>query len=95
MPFRGNILQVKGKTEGLTIYELLDFRQPGRERPEHVVRYEQAWALYRRARFVEALEVLSGQAYDRPSAILAERCRRYMLEGTPDDWAGVYVFDSK
>ncbi|MES1260302.1 MAG: adenylate/guanylate cyclase domain-containing protein [Acidobacteriota bacterium] len=88
-------VSVKGKTEGLLVYELLDYRQAGRQRPEYIARYEQAWTMYREGQFAEALELLARQTYDGPSVQLAERCRRYILEGPPSAWGGVHAFDTK
>jgi adenylate cyclase len=87
-------VSVKGKTEGLTIYELLGGKVPGRGREPHIERYERAVEAYLSKQFDEALAVLNGETQDRPSLVLAERCRTY-LASPPEGWEGVHVFDTK
>ncbi len=48
---------VKGKTEGIIIYELLAERAEEVSRPECVVRYEQAFALYQQRDFAKCIEL--------------------------------------
>ena len=85
---------VKGKTEGIVIYELLAERVAGKKRPEVIDRYEQAFAAYQRGDFAAALEIIGDEAEDVPSSVLAGRCRDLLRE-LPADWTGIYVFKSK
>ncbi len=62
---------------------------------EFVTRYEQAFILYVARDFAGALRLLESQAEDPPSVVLAERCREFLAEPPPADWAGVYVSMSK
>jgi adenylate cyclase len=88
---------VKGKTRGITIYELLGSRSLGTRKP-HIVSYEQAFDAYSRADFRQALKILEDVAkteiQDLPSIVLAERCRRY-LEHPPGEWTGLHTFTAK
>ena len=91
---------VKGKTEGIVIYELLAERIAGRPRPEWVDRYEEAFASYQRRDFIKAVELLQNQDEDSPSEdcpsnVLSSRCREWASHPPPDTWNGVHIFESK
>jgi adenylate cyclase len=86
---------VKGKREGVEIFELLGRRDTAVPRPEVVVRYERALDAYFARRFDDALAILDGCGDDAPSRVLAERCRRFRAEGPPSDWDGIYVAKEK
>jgi adenylate cyclase len=79
-------VRVAGKTEAVTVYELLALKGnlTARQR-ETVARYGEALALYRQGRFGEAAAVLEARAKedpeDGPTQALLERCRKY--EKTP------------
>ena len=85
---------VRGKTQGITIYELIGPRTPDAARPQVVVTYEKAFGLYRKAEFAAALDALRDQPGDGPSRTLAGRCREF-LDSPPEAWSGVWVFDTK
>ncbi|HVE86784.1 MAG TPA: adenylate/guanylate cyclase domain-containing protein [Myxococcales bacterium] len=85
-------VRVAGKTEPVTVYELLclkgDLQDPRRE----LVRlYEQALGRYREERFDDALQLLERalavDPADGPSRALAARCHKYRARppGTPFD----------
>jgi len=86
---------VKGKREGVEIFELLGRRETAAPRPAFVARYEQALEAYFARRFDDALAILDGCADDAPSRVLAERCRHFRIEGPPADWDGIYVAKEK
>ncbi|CAM3384819.1 adenylate/guanylate cyclase domain-containing protein [Corallococcus sp. ZKHCc1 1396] len=86
-------VRVAGKTEAVTVYELLALK--GQLPPElrrTVERYHEALALYRQARFADAVAVLEAEVArapeDGPTGKLLERCREY-LESPPVDFDGV------
>jgi adenylate cyclase len=85
---------VKGKTEGIVIYELVAGRSEGRNRPETMDRYEEAFALYQRGDFAAALLLLESLSGDGPSRVLARRCRD-LLAHPPEAWTGIHVFEAK
>jgi adenylate cyclase len=85
---------VKGKTEGLVIYELLSERMEGKPRPALVDRYEESLALFQRGDFAGAMKLLEAQNEDAPSRVLAGRCREFLAH-PPSGWTGINVFDSK
>ncbi len=86
---------VKGKTEGIVIYELLAERVAGKPRAEWVDRYEQAFTLYQRGDFAGALELFVGQREDSPSVVMASRCRERITQPPLGAWNGVNIFESK
>ncbi len=87
-------VSVKGKTEGITIYELLDVKRTGGQCPAYIQRYEAALAAYQKGDFKTALNILDGETKDAPSVNLAERCREY-IENPPAGWQGIRVFHMK
>jgi adenylate cyclase len=88
-------VSVKGKTQGIVIYELLGERVAGIARPVWADRYEQAFVLYQRGDFSKALELLEKQGEDSPSKVLSSRCR-YLVSCPPtSDWDGIHIFESK
>ncbi|HEV2841125.1 MAG TPA: adenylate/guanylate cyclase domain-containing protein [Chthoniobacterales bacterium] len=86
----------KGKTRPL---ELLEVRQPfSPARFEEVAdRYHSAFADYERGEFAEAerkFAALGEDAQDKPSVLMAERCRELRAE-PPEDWDGIYKLKAK
>ncbi|SEM42060.1 adenylate cyclase [Stigmatella aurantiaca] len=90
-------VRVAGKTEAVTVYELLALKGqlPAHTR-ETVARYHEALALYRKAYFAEAATVLETRLEqdpeDGPTAALLERCRKYELS-PPRPFDGVTNLD--
>ncbi|WP_141617854.1 CHASE2 domain-containing protein [Myxococcus sp. AB036A] len=90
-------VRVAGKTEAVTVYELLALKGglDARKR-ETVERYHAALALYRAARFEEAAAVLNARRAedpeDGPTQALLERCQRY-VKAPPQDFDGVANLD--
>ena len=85
---------VKGKMQGITIYELLSVRTADYLRPQHIENYERAFALYLDSDFATAIPLLEEQPDDPPSVILLERCRHYCAY-PPAEWNGIHGFTSK
>ena len=86
---------VKGKTEGITIYELISERTSGHLRPDFIVVYEQAFAFYQQREFRAALTLLEPQSHDIPSQVLARRCHDFAINPPSETWSGIHVFESK
>jgi adenylate cyclase len=85
---------VKGKMEGVTIYELISERVANPSPSHAVEEYEKAFDLYERGDFAGAAAVLSGQIDDPPSAALLARCREFIAH-PPENWNGIFAFHSK
>ncbi len=86
---------VKGKTEGIVVYELLAEPVAGEPRPAGVDRYERAFESYQQGDFAAALQLLEGQDDDPPSNALASRCRELISHPPPSTWNGIHIFESK
>jgi adenylate cyclase len=85
---------VLGRREGVRVFELLGLAD-GPPLPL-AERYAEALALYRQARFADALIVLEQAATtDGPTLWLAARCRRLVATPPSDDWKPVTEFDVK
>jgi adenylate cyclase len=85
---------VKGKMEGIVIYELIAAREKESRRPDFVEKYEEAFAIYQRGNFADAVTVLEKQTDDAPSAVLLARCREFVSH-PPHEWSGIHAFASK
>jgi len=81
---------VKGKHQGVEIFELLGARDHASTLPDSFQRYERALEAYFDKRFDAALALLDGCTADPPSQVLAARCRRFREDPPPPDWDGVY-----
>jgi adenylate cyclase len=97
---RIDLLQVKGKTLGVAVYELLALRDGlSPEQRGLLARWDPAMVAYREGRFAEALagfeEVLRFAPGDRPAALYLSRCRELLAAPPPPDWDGVYVMHEK
>ena len=91
-------VRVAGKTEAVTVYELLALKgELPAERHVTVDRYHEALALYRKSRFGDAAAVLETglerDPQDGPTAALLERCRKYERTPPPATWDGVASLD--
>jgi len=86
---------VKGKTEGVYVYEFLgttdDASTAGEERKASIAAYDIALQAYFNRQFKLALEILSPYSGLKPSAILAERCRHLLIAPPPMDWNGIFI----
>ncbi len=98
---RLDLVSVYGRIGGLAIYELLSMAEgAGDEVPEWVGDYEAGLAAYvgrnwsEAARLFEAAAATRGSV-DRPSEILAERCRACLIDPPPDSWMPVSVLELK
>jgi adenylate cyclase len=86
---------VKGRHEGIEVFELLGRRAPGEPRPEVIDRYERALCAYFARDFRRALDLLTGAGGDAPSRVLAARCERYLRAPPPAGWTGIHVAQEK
>ncbi len=86
---------VKGKTEGVRVYELLGPKDAADAGAGVVEAYEKALEAYFARDFGGALRLLEPHPDDPPSGVLARRCRALLEDPPPEDWDGVYVATSK
>ena len=87
---------VKGKTQGVKIYELLAMKDTATsDDVELAAAYEAALDAYFDWRWDEAAAILAERPDDGPSKVLLERCRQYAANPPGPDWDGVYVMTTK
>ena len=86
---------VKGRREGVRVYELLGDSAAAAASAGVVAAYEQALAACWRRDFDAALALLESQSADAPSRILAARCRGFRIAPPPPGWNGVHVATDK
>jgi adenylate cyclase len=86
---------VKGRREGIRVYELLGDSAAAAASAGVVAAYEQALEACWRRDFEAALALLESQSDDPPSRVLAERCRAFRTAPPPANWDGVYVATEK
>jgi adenylate cyclase len=87
-----DLVQVKGKTEPVPIFELCG------EKSELLEKFVAAVYVYRQQEFYTALslfEELAGTYNDHASRLYADRCQDYLKNPPATDWDGVYTATSK
>jgi len=87
---------VKGKSVPLDLLEVRHSYSP-ENFGDIVERYNSAFAAYERGSFAEAERLFAGlrdEMQDKPSALMAERCRELAID-PPKDWNGIYHLETK
>jgi adenylate cyclase len=91
-------VQVKGRAQAVTIYELLDYL-PAAGLPPWLESFAAGRAAYLERRWSQAeslfQETLQLKAEDGPARLYLQRCRNYRQEPPPPEWQGVHVLESK
>ncbi len=90
-----DVVRVKGKDLPVKIYELMEGSEVNRKVKSL---FEKALRLYFRRKFQEAMVYFKKiyESYnDNPSLTFAERCLFFLKNPPPDDWDGVYTFETK
>ena len=90
-----DVVAVKGKSDPITIYELLGTKGVLEHSHEVVSAYETAFSAYAAGDFERALSALQENASDPPSTVLIERCKAFLQVPPPADWHGIYISASK
>ncbi len=92
---------VYGRIGATAIFELLAMAEAiGAEADPWIARYEAGLAAYRGRRWVEAIAafeavIAARPGGDPPAAMLLARCRQFLTEPPPADWAAVTVMGAK
>ncbi|MBI4795191.1 MAG: adenylate/guanylate cyclase domain-containing protein [Deltaproteobacteria bacterium] len=93
-----DLIQVKGREQPVTIYELLG-RRHGGGRPEWLEIFAAGREAYKRQDWQEALghfqTVLRLKPDDQAAVVFLGRCLHFQQQPPPPDWQGVYVLESK
>jgi adenylate cyclase len=94
-----DLVQVKGKEEPISIFELVNTFSNDTNKTDLVRMFSEALNTYREGKFHEAkekfAEILRVFPDDLPSAIYKERSQEYMLHPPPLDWNGIYIAKEK
>jgi adenylate cyclase len=88
-----DVVAVKGKTQGVRVYELLG--PVGMAVPPQMAVHQAALAAYLRRDFPTAHRLLAAQLQDGPSHVLSERCAYLTSHPPAAEWDGVWVATSK
>jgi adenylate cyclase len=86
---------VKGKKEGVRIYELRGLADGATSQAPALATYEKAFAAYLARNFFGAVELLAAHPEDPPSVRLLKRCREYLDDPPPPEWSGIYIARAK
>jgi len=94
-----DLIRVKGKTEPVTIYELLGRRDGTNELEELATTFAVARAFYQQRRWCEAQtaleKILKSWPDDGPARAYWKRCQAYAFQEPPPEWDGVHVMTHK
>jgi adenylate cyclase len=96
-----DLVVVKGKTRPVAIHEILDYHteETYPQLSDALGYFRDGLAKYRARAFAPAgkffAKVLAINPADRTAGLYAERCELLARKPPPDDWAGVWVMDSK
>ncbi|MBZ5545296.1 MAG: adenylate/guanylate cyclase domain-containing protein [Acidobacteriia bacterium] len=92
-------IRVKGKARPVTIYELLDATEDGKNLRDLVDRFHRALEAYRAGQWGTAMELFGGilRDYpdDGPTRAFIQRCWEFHQQPPEGDWDGVYVMMEK
>jgi adenylate cyclase len=90
-----DLVQVKGKEQAVTIYELLckeDLPSKGGE--QFLTHYQQGLIRYRNREWISAIEAFSNALTYSPTDVTTRlyraRCEAYKKTPPPDGWDGIY-----
>jgi len=92
---------VKGKTEAVSIYELLEFHtaETFPNLTDVLGNFRNGFELYQNRDFERAkglfAEALKGNPKDVPSQMYINRCEHFIAEPPPENWGGEWVMTSK
>ena len=96
-----DLVVVKGKTKPVAIYEVLDYHTEGTfpQIVEVLGLFKDGLDSYRARRWDQAIKLFRKAAAlnpnDKPSQLYIERAEHLKANPPPDDWAGVWVMESK
>ena len=93
-------VRVVGKSEPITVYELLDLPGKVPDRKQEVLsHYEKALTLYKQRRWKESMvgfvRALKIDLDDSPSKLYYLRCKAFLKAPPPETWDGVFNLSSK
>ena len=94
-----DLIRVKGKTQPVTIFELVARRTDAGNKLDLALSFEAARALYRRREWAQAKKAFDDLRArwpeDGPAKLFSRYCAGYMAEEPPMDWDGVHTMELK
>ena len=94
-----DVVAVKGKSEPVSIYEIVGFKDSLSSRENLFInRYQEALELYFNRLFLDSRRLfkeIRNIKMDISVENFIHRCEFYINQTPPDNWNGVYVFDKK
>ena len=94
-----DLIQVKGKTQPVKVYELLALAADAPKHADLVSRFERGLAAYRGGEWLPAIEIfqqlLVDYPQDAPSQVFIERCLNLLARPPEGVWDGVFVMKDK
>jgi adenylate cyclase len=94
-----DFVQVKGKKEGVTIYELVGRKSKvGFEELKYIKMYEKGFHYYKKKKFKEAIvefEKCLNVREDKSAKAFVKRCKDYLKNPPAKNWNGIYEWKSK
>ncbi len=94
-----DLIRVKGKTQPVTIYQLLGRAGDGDGFRDLLDRFHEALEAYRSGQWETAIgqfgEILKDYPDDGPTRVFVQRCWDLIEEPPEEEWDGVYVMKSK
>lgn len=95
-----DVVAVKGKTQGVPIYELV--AEKGKlplGKREFIDMYQEGFRLYKEQKFKQAEEIFKYLEREHPDGgfvrVFIDRCEQYLAEPPDQQWNGVFVATSK
>ena len=93
-------IRVVGKSEPVTVYELLERRNQASPTMATLVdQFQQGLELYKNGDFASAIKTFKQCLViaedDGPSKVYIDRCQAYLVNPPGDDWDGVFVLTEK
>ncbi len=94
-----DLIQVKGKTHPVKVYELLALAADAQVHNDLVTRFEKGLAAYRSGEWLPAIEIfqelLVDYPQDGPGQVFIERCLNLLARPPEGPWDGVFVMKTK
>lgn len=90
-------VKVKGKTEPVSIFELICEGQPPAETKNQLDLFNAAYEKYHKKQFAQALAEFSAPTLknDPVAEVFVERCQEYLESPPEENWDGAYVMKTK
>ncbi len=88
-------VQVKGKNEPVTIFELLHKGPPNPEQDAWIKEFHQAFRLYKDQQWDQAMAAFSGMQDDSVAKMYLKRCQEMKQNPPGEGWDGVFKMTTK